>query len=86
MIANHKSNLGIFGDHLPSDIDGYVPTAECGPWELNYDHGSERTHDEAGELTAYGEWWRDDRWPEIVAEAVAATDAANAAASEWKGA
>ena len=82
--AFHKSNLGSFGEHLSTDMDGFVPTAECGPWELDYDHGTERTHDEDGELTEYGEWWEEDRWPEIVDESVAATKAAEAGLTEWQ--
>ena len=84
MNAFHKSNLGSFGTDLPADSNGYVPTADCGPWELQYDHGSESTHDDDGELTPYGEWWEDDRWPEIVAEAVEATEAAEAGLTEWQ--
>lgn len=83
-MAFHKSNLGSFGESLPCSIEGYVPTADTGPWELTYDHGGESTHDADGELTEYGEWWENDSWPEIVAEAVAATAAAEAGLAEWQ--
>jgi hypothetical protein len=70
----HKSNLGSFGENVPSDMDGYVPTADTSPWELSYDHGSEYTHDEDGNLTEYGRWWKDERFPEIKADAIKATE------------
>jgi len=83
-MAYHKSNLGSFGSTVQADMDGYVPTAETGPWELSYDHGSEVTHDAEGNLTEYGEWWEDERFPEIKDEAVAATQVAEAGISEWR--
>lgn len=84
-MAYHKSNLGAFARAgLHADMDGYVPEATDGPWDLHYDHGTERTHNPDGTLTEYGEWWREERWPEIVAEAVAATAEANAAAHAWQ--
>jgi hypothetical protein len=84
MNAFHKSNLGSFGENLSADMHGYVPTADCGPWDLTYDHGTELTHDSDGNLTPYGEWWESDRWPEIVAEAVAATEAAEDGLAGWQ--
>ena len=80
----HKSNLGSFGSSIHADINGYVPTAETGPWELDYDHGSEQTHDDAGNPTEYGIWWEVDRWPEIVVAAVKATAEAEAGINEWQ--
>ena len=80
----HKSNLGKFGENLPCDIDGYVPEAGDDAFAGNWDHGTESTHDEAGELTEYGSWWEDDRFPEIVAEAAAASKKAQKAITEWQ--
>ena len=68
----YKSNLGSSGGSVQADINGYVPTEDTGPWELNYDHGSEQTHDDHGELTGYGEWWEGERFPEIKAAAIKA--------------
>ena len=85
MMAFHESNLGAFGGQVSSDINGYVPTVETGPWDLTYDHGTEETHDNDGDLTAYGEYWESDRFPEIKAEAIKATEAAEAAVAEWRG-
>lgn len=79
----HKSNLGSFAGNVRADINGYVPTADTGPWELTYDH-AEPTHDAAGDLTEYGEWWADDRFPEIKADAIKATAEAEAGISEWQ--
>jgi hypothetical protein len=83
-MAFHKSNLGSFGDNLTTDINGYVPTADTSAWELTYDHGGEQTHTSDGELTEYGEWWEDERFPEIKAEAMHATEEAEAALSDWR--
>jgi|GEM_PF-4957485 len=81
----HKSNLGSFGINVTADINGYVPTAETTAWELTYDHGSESTHDEAGNLTEYGEWFESDRFPEIRHEAIKATEKAEAGIADWQG-
>lgn len=80
----HKSNLGSFGGSLRADMDGYVPEATDGPWDLNFDHGSERTHDSAGNLTEYGEWWEEEGFPEIRDAAVAATTEAEAGLAGWQ--
>lgn len=80
----HVSTLGSFapkGRYI--DLDGYIPTEDCGPWELRYDHGTEDTHDADGDLTEYGDWWESE-WLDIVDEAVAATEAAAAAVQEWR--
>jgi hypothetical protein len=77
-MAYHISNLGIEQHRAPAELhvdqQGYVPDATTGPWELTYDHGAERTHEEDGTATSYGEWWASERWPEIVAEAVRETE------------
>ena len=83
MMAFHKSNLGKFGDHLDADLEGYVPTAETGPWELTYTH-SHPTHDDNGNLTEYGKWWEEDGFSEIRAESVAAADEAVKAVERWQ--
>lgn len=83
----HISNLGSFaGPVRPyADKAGYVPQADDGPWDLDYDHGMERGHDdETGELTEYGEWWEFDRWPEIRDAAVKATAEALSDHGEWQ--
>ena len=80
----HVSNFGSFGNRLRTDMNGYVPTADDGPWDLDYDHAMEETHDEDGELTEYGEWWEYERFPEIVEEAIKETRIAEAAIIEWQ--
>ena len=74
----HISTLGSYGRRVDHDLNGYVPTADTGPWDMAYDHGSERTHDEDGEVTAYGEWWEDEGFPAILAAAIKATAEAEA--------
>jgi len=74
----HKSNLGSRGLRIVSDLHGFVPTESTDAWELEYDHGGESTHDDDGELTEYGEWFEDSRFPEIKAQAIQETlDAEN---------
>ena len=68
----HKTNFGAFGHNLPCDRAGYVPTAETGPWDLDFDFTAP-THDENDELTEYGEWWEDDGFPALQDEAIRAT-------------
>lgn len=80
----HVSKLGSYGPKRHTDMSGYVPEATDGPWDLNYDHGTERTHDDDGNLTEYGEYWEDDRWPEIRDAAVEATQEAEEALIEWQ--
>lgn len=83
-MAFHISNFGAFRGGLTADMNGYVPEATDGPFDLAYDHGTERTHNADGELTEYGEWWAEERFPEIVAAQVAATEAAEARLHEWQ--
>ena len=83
-MAFHKSNFGTFSGGLQADMNGYVPEATDGPFDLHYDHGTERTHNDDGSLTEYGEWWVEERFPEIVAEAVEATEEANASLHDWQ--
>jgi hypothetical protein len=82
----HVSNFGAAGKCLAAfaDLRGMVPEHGDGAWTLSYDHGAESTHSDNGELTDYGEWWEADRWPEIVAEAVRATEEAGTALREWQ--
>lgn len=81
-MSYHASNLGMYAHSISKDVNGFIPGAHDGPWDLDYDYGMEQTHDEDGGLTEYGEWWEDERWPEIVAEAVAATARSEAALAE----
>lgn len=74
----HYTALGSFAHRVGVDMHGYIPTADCGPWELEYDHGGESLTPE------YLQWWEDEQWPSIVADAVAATAAAEAAIAEWQ--
>ena len=83
-MSYHKSNLGSFGEGLPCDMNGYVPEEGDDAFAGAWDHGTEKTHDDAGNLTEYGEWWQDERFPEIVAEAAEATEKANAGVEEWR--
>jgi len=82
-MAYHVTKLGCFGPKDHADIHGYVPERGDGPWDLNWDHGTEKTHDDDGELTEYGEWW-EERWPEIVDAAVKATAEAERRVGEWR--
>ncbi len=83
-MAFHISNFGSFGGGLQADMNGYVPEATDGPFDLAYDHGTERTHDAEGNLTEYGEWWVEERFPEIREEAIAATAEAQERLHEWQ--
>ena len=82
----HKSNFGSFGAGLSSDMNGYVPVEGDDPFAGSWDHGSESTHDAAGALTEYGEWWADERFPEIVAEAAEAAEQAEIDLAAWRAA
>lgn len=80
----HSSNLGSYAHSVGRDMEGYIPEADDGPWDLTYDHGAERTHDNYGALTEYGQWWEEERWPELLNEAVAATAEAEMVLKEWR--
>lgn len=79
----HKSNLGSFAGGIKADINGYVPEANDGPWDFAIDH-AERTHNEDGSLTEYGEWWEEDGFPQWQEECVEATKKAQNALGEWQ--
>lgn len=80
----HISNFGSFSKNITADKNGYVPTADTDPWELDYDHGVESTHDDEGNLTEYGDWWESDRFPEIRKAAIKATAQSESAIAEWQ--
>lgn len=80
----HKTNLGSFGGGIRADINGYVPEATDGPWAFTVDHGTERTHDDDGNLTDYGQWWEEEGFPAWRDEAVEATEQAEAGLREWQ--
>ena len=80
----HKSNLGSFGEGLRADMDGYVPEATDGPWDLALDHGTEYTHDQDGNLTEYGQWWQEEGFPEWRDDAVEATRKAAKTPGRWQ--
>lgn len=80
----HVSNLGAFGPTDHTDIDGYVPDIDDGPWDMVYDHGAETTHNADDTLTEYGEWWEEEGWPEKQREAIKATAEAEKAVAEWR--
>jgi hypothetical protein len=82
-MAFHKSNFGSFAGGLQVDVNGFVPEATDGPFDLVFDHGMERTHNDDGSLTEYGEWWTEEQFPDILAAAVAATEVSQARLSEW---
>jgi hypothetical protein len=79
----HKSNLGSFGERLPSDMNGFVPESGDGPWDFCIDHGTEKTHAD-GELTAYGRWWELEGFPEWRDAAVAASDRNSVELDRWR--
>lgn len=83
-MAYHVSKLGSFGPTQHTDMEGYVPEADDGPWDLKYDHGLEVTHNEDGSLTEYGEWWEEERWPEKRDAAIEATREAEEALARWQ--
>lgn len=83
-MAFHKSNLGRFGDGLRSDMNGFVPEANDGPWDFAIDHGTERTHDEDGNLTDYGDWWEEEGFPEWQDAALDAALEATKTLSKWQ--
>lgn len=82
-MAFHATNMGAYAP-ATRDMNGYVPEADDGPWDLAFDHGTERTHGEDGELTEYGEWWEEDGWPELRDRAVHETAEAAGALREWQ--
>ena len=70
-MSYHYTNLGHQRPPSYADKDGYIPT-DLAEWDsLNYDHGDSALFDEDGQLTEYGEWWRDEGFPDILAEAEA---------------
>ncbi len=79
----HHTNLGCFAPVQYADMQGFIPELSDGPWDLTYDHGSERTHNADETLTEYGEFW-EEAWPAIRADAVAATEDANKRLGEWQ--
>ena len=83
-MAFHKTNLGSFGVGLKSDMNGFVLEATDGPWDFVIDHGTERTHNENGGLTEYGEWWEEEGFPEWRDAAVEATAQSTEALSKWQ--
>lgn len=80
----HKSNYGAFGANLPADMDGYVPEPGDNPFRGKWDHGSERTHDENGELTEYGQWWEEEGFPELLERVEKAKKESDAQLEKWR--
>lgn len=74
-MAFHKSNLGRFGESLPSDMDGYVP-------EVN-DEASQFHVDLVGEDQRVW-WYEEGGFEEWRDKAVKATADAEAALREWQ--
>ena len=85
-MAFHYSRFGAFGGLLArlADKNGYLPEPDDDPWDFDVDHGLERTHDDDGELTEYGEWWEDEKFPEWVALVQEALELAEAAVERWQ--
>jgi hypothetical protein len=81
-VAFHRGNLGAFGTNVVADTNGYVPEAGDSPWQFAIDHG-QRTHDDDGNLTAYGEWWENIGFPLWLDGATAATTRSIEALTEW---
>ena len=81
-MASHKSDLGTIDDNIQGeDLDGYVPDETTGPYSLNYDHGTEETHNDDGSLTKYGLWWETVCFPAYKAAAIKSTQNAAARAA-----
>jgi hypothetical protein len=74
----HKSNYGLFGSHLPCDIDGYVPEADDAVDDFTLDHGSAESD------PGYAEWWEEEGFPAWRDEAIAATARASDALTKWQ--
>lgn len=83
-MAFHKSNYGAFAGEFIADMNGYVPEQGDSPFAGAWDHGTERTHDDTGELTEYGQWWAEERFPEIVRENEEAKVRADADLEAWR--
>jgi hypothetical protein len=80
----HKSNYGTFGSNLPCDMNGYVPERNDSPFRGAWDHGTERTHDDGGELTEYGQWWEDEGFPELLERVAESLERADESLTEWQ--
>lgn len=66
----HKSNFGKFGDSLPCDLDGYVPTANDEDWHaFCWEAGTE---------------WDAETWHEFRRKAVKATAEAELELAAWR--
>lgn len=68
----HYTNFGSFGENLKhfADLRGFVPEEGDSHEDMEWDAMTE---------------WDDDSWDEHVADAVAATEAAQKAVNEWRG-
>jgi len=80
----HKSAFGKLADELPCDMRGYVPTQNTEAFDLEFDH-IEDTHTVCGGLTGYGHWWKEFRFPQIVAEVLRLTQDYSMAAAAKPG-
>lgn len=70
----HKSQLQQFGEGIPCDLRGYIPTEQTGPFDLDWPY-RKPTHRYNGEKTPYGLLWEND-WPALKAEAIRLTSIA----------
>lgn len=55
---------------MPRDKNGMIPEEGDAPWDLDWYHGEDETHDEWGNLTDYGRWWESEGFPDQKALAV----------------
>lgn len=79
----HYSSMGEYAP-ITRDMDGYVPEAGDGPWDFAVDHGTERTHDDGGELTEYGQWWEEEGFPQWRDRAIEETKFAEEGLAQWQ--
>jgi hypothetical protein len=73
----HKSQLGSFGENIPSDLNGMVPERGDDWRDFNWDSSVK-------EDLAVGDDYSEELWEEMVAEAEAATEEASKGLDEWR--
>lgn len=78
----HYTNLGMFGEYLPHDLDGFVP--EEGDLASSFCWG--HTHF-TSDFDKQGNGWEgyaDECWSEFKAEAIRKTKIAESQLDEWR--
>lgn len=73
----HKSNLGSFGESLPTDLRGYVAEEGDNYDDFEFDTASIRTEEDA-------DWHRNEWFPEWVGQCLAATKESEQSLEDWR--